>query len=185
MGNDQIDAEKLRFGEHHSGVNDDDVVAVAKRHHVHSEFTETAERNYKKGLQRLAQRIISSSRCMGRVSQSSERPEISDQRSVKKNRILNLIQCFEPPLKGCATAMRMRARRVAAAKEKKNPPPKIPSLVKTQPPMKEPIKPRMISVMQPKPRPRESCPASHPATRPRNSQARRPRGHHSMTTVRC
>ena len=38
---DQVDAQKLRFREHHAGVYDDDVVAVAQRHHVHAKFAET------------------------------------------------------------------------------------------------------------------------------------------------
>ncbi len=42
---DDIDAEELVFGEHHAGVDDDDVVAVANGHHVHAELTESAERN--------------------------------------------------------------------------------------------------------------------------------------------
>ena len=43
VGDDEVDAEKLGFGEHHSGVDDDNGVADAKRHHVHAEFAETTE----------------------------------------------------------------------------------------------------------------------------------------------
>ena len=42
VGDDQIDAEEFGFGEHHAGVDDEDVVAQAKGHHVHAEFAETA-----------------------------------------------------------------------------------------------------------------------------------------------
>lgn len=42
--NYQIDAEEFGVGEHHSGVDDDDVIAGAEDHHVHSKFAETAER---------------------------------------------------------------------------------------------------------------------------------------------
>jgi hypothetical protein len=38
---DQVDAQELRFREHHAGVNNNDVVAVAQRHHVHAKFAET------------------------------------------------------------------------------------------------------------------------------------------------
>ena len=41
VGNDEVDAEEFGFWEHHSGVDDDDVVAEAQHHHVHSEFAET------------------------------------------------------------------------------------------------------------------------------------------------
>src|ERR1700722_12439867 len=39
---DDIDAEQLLLGKHQSGVNYDDVVRNAERHHVHSEFAQTA-----------------------------------------------------------------------------------------------------------------------------------------------
>src|SRR5260370_25182882 len=48
--------------------------------------------------------------------------------------------------------------------------------MKIQPPMKEPTTPRMMSVMQPKPRPREIFPASHPAMRPMTIQPQNPLG---------
>src|SRR5205814_518658 len=64
----------------------------------------------------------------------------------------------------------MTAPSVAAASEYQKPPPKIPSFTKTQPPIKEPTKPRTMSAMQPKPRPRAIFPASHPAMRPIRSQ---------------
>src|SRR5215467_7806210 len=69
---------------------------------------------------------------------------------------------------------RMTAPSVAAASEYQKPPPKIPSLTKTQPPIKEPTKPRTISAMQPNPRPRAIFPASHPAMRPIRSQPMTP-----------
>src|SRR5579862_5355792 len=56
IGDDQVDAEQLRLWEHHAGINHDDVVAIAQRHHIHAKFAETTERNYEKRLQRLAQR---------------------------------------------------------------------------------------------------------------------------------
>jgi hypothetical protein len=46
VGNDEVDAEEFGFGEHHSGVDDDDGFADANRHHVHAKFAETTERNY-------------------------------------------------------------------------------------------------------------------------------------------
>ncbi len=39
---DDVDAEQLRFGEHQSGVDHDDVVAPAHGHAVHSKFAATA-----------------------------------------------------------------------------------------------------------------------------------------------
>jgi hypothetical protein len=45
VGNDEIDAEKLGFREHHAGVDDEDVVADPQGHHVHAEFAEAAERD--------------------------------------------------------------------------------------------------------------------------------------------
>jgi hypothetical protein len=50
VGNDEVDAEEFGFGEHHSGVDDDDGIADANRHHVHAEFAETTERDYCDGL---------------------------------------------------------------------------------------------------------------------------------------
>ncbi len=41
---------EVRIREHHSGVDDDNGVAEAKSHHVHSEFAETTERDYSYGL---------------------------------------------------------------------------------------------------------------------------------------
>src|SRR5262249_46140922 len=43
---DQIDPEQLGVGEHHPGVNDDDVVAITDGSHVHAELAQTTERNY-------------------------------------------------------------------------------------------------------------------------------------------
>src|SRR5690242_11795697 len=42
---DEINAQKLGLGEHHAGVNDDDVVTEPQDHHVHAEFAEPAKRN--------------------------------------------------------------------------------------------------------------------------------------------
>jgi len=42
VGDDQVDAEKFRFGEHHASVDDDDVVADTQGHHIHAEFAESA-----------------------------------------------------------------------------------------------------------------------------------------------
>ncbi len=46
IGGDEIDAEEFGFGKHHSGIDYDDVVAVAHRHHIHAKLADTAERNY-------------------------------------------------------------------------------------------------------------------------------------------
>src|SRR6266478_7815733 len=183
--NDQIDAQQFGLWKHHTGIDHDDVVAVAKRHHVHAELTETAEGNCEKRLQRLTQRNIAPLGAWEEYHNGSRWLASGGRRS--KNAHLRPGLCYgrELPLKRCAIATRITAPRVAAAREKRNPPPKIPSLVNTQPPMKEQIKPRMISVMQPKPRPRASLPASQPAIRPSKSQAIIPRGHHSITTVLC
>src|SRR6267378_5590240 len=69
---------------------------------------------------------------------------------------------------------RITAPSVAAASEYKKPPPKIPSLTKTQPPIYDPISPSTMSAMQPNPRPRAILPASHPAISPRRSQETNP-----------
>ena len=37
--------EQFGFGEHHAGVDYDDIVAVAKGHDVHAELAESAERD--------------------------------------------------------------------------------------------------------------------------------------------
>ena len=63
VGNDEVDAEEFGFGEHHAGVDDDDVVAEAKRHHVHAEFAETTEGNCGEGLRGLAQRCARAPIC--------------------------------------------------------------------------------------------------------------------------
>ena len=39
-GNDDIDAEQLVLGEHHSGVDDDNVIVPADGHAVHSELAQ-------------------------------------------------------------------------------------------------------------------------------------------------
>ena len=46
VGNDDIDAEQFVVRKHDAGVDDDDGSAAAERHHVHSEFAETAQGNY-------------------------------------------------------------------------------------------------------------------------------------------
>ena len=42
---DDIHAEQFGFREHHPGIDDDDIVAVAERHHVHPELAQSAERD--------------------------------------------------------------------------------------------------------------------------------------------
>ena len=46
VGHHQVDAQQLGFGEHHSAIDDDDVVAVADGGHVHAELAQSAEGNY-------------------------------------------------------------------------------------------------------------------------------------------
>ena len=41
-GNDDVHAEQLVLGEHHSGVDYDDVIVPADGHAVHSELAQTA-----------------------------------------------------------------------------------------------------------------------------------------------
>ena len=50
VGDYDVDAEKFGFGEHESGVDDDDVVAPAHRHAIHAEFAEAAKRNCSEGV---------------------------------------------------------------------------------------------------------------------------------------
>src|SRR6202021_1484408 len=45
VGEDDIDAPQLGFGEHKPGIDDDDVIAVAYGHAVHTELAHTAQRN--------------------------------------------------------------------------------------------------------------------------------------------
>ena len=45
VGNDDIDAQEFGFGEHQSGVDDDDVIGPADGHAVHPELAQAAERN--------------------------------------------------------------------------------------------------------------------------------------------
>src|SRR6266851_8523813 len=52
----------------------------------------------------------------------------------------------------------------------------MPSRVNIQPPRTAPTRPRITFAIQPKPRPRETLPASHPATRPMSSHEIRDRG---------
>src|SRR5712692_541643 len=52
----------------------------------------------------------------------------------------------------------------------------MPSRVNIQPPRTAPTRPRITFAIQPKPRPRDTLPASHPATRPMSSHAIRDRG---------
>ena len=55
VGNDQVDAQELRFREHHARVDDDDLVAEPQCHHVHSEFAEATQGDGGEGLRGLAQ----------------------------------------------------------------------------------------------------------------------------------
>ena len=43
VGDDDVDAEQFGFGEHQSGIDDDDVVSPAHGHAVHAEFAEAAQ----------------------------------------------------------------------------------------------------------------------------------------------
>ncbi len=45
VGDDDVDAEKLGFGEHEPGVDDDNVVSPADGHAVHAELAEAPERD--------------------------------------------------------------------------------------------------------------------------------------------
>jgi hypothetical protein len=42
VGNDDVDAQQLSFGEHQAGVNNDDVIAKADGHAVHTELAQPA-----------------------------------------------------------------------------------------------------------------------------------------------
>ena len=42
---DNVDPKQFRIGEHHAGVDHDDVVSVPERHRVHAELAETSERH--------------------------------------------------------------------------------------------------------------------------------------------
>ena len=43
VGNNDVDAQQFLLGKHHAGVDDDNVVARAERHHVHSELAQSAQ----------------------------------------------------------------------------------------------------------------------------------------------
>ena len=45
VGRDDIDAQQFGIGEHHPGIDDDDVVAVAEGHRVHAELAQSAQRD--------------------------------------------------------------------------------------------------------------------------------------------
>ncbi len=45
VGDDDVDAQQLGFGKHQAGVNNNDVVAEADGHAVHSELAQPAQRN--------------------------------------------------------------------------------------------------------------------------------------------
>ena len=45
VGNDDVDAEQFVVRKHDAGIDDDDGAVAAERHHVHSKFAESAERN--------------------------------------------------------------------------------------------------------------------------------------------
>src|SRR5882762_1476423 len=45
VGDDDVDAQQLGFGEHQTGVNHDDVIAEADGHAVHTELAHPAQRN--------------------------------------------------------------------------------------------------------------------------------------------
>ena len=44
VGNDQIDAQHLLVGEHESGIDEHEVVAILQDHHVLADLAETAQR---------------------------------------------------------------------------------------------------------------------------------------------
>ncbi len=44
VGDDDVHAQQLGFGEHEPGIDDDDVVTPANGHAVHAEFAESAQR---------------------------------------------------------------------------------------------------------------------------------------------
>ncbi len=46
VGDDDVDAEKLFFGKHQAGIDDDDVVLPAEGHAVHTELAEATQRNH-------------------------------------------------------------------------------------------------------------------------------------------
>jgi hypothetical protein len=48
VGDNDIDAQELGFGEHEAGIDNDDVVSPADGHAVHAELAHSAERNYVK-----------------------------------------------------------------------------------------------------------------------------------------
>ena len=67
IGRDDVDAQQFGFGEHHPGVDDDDVVAVAQGHAVHAELAQPAERDHLQfciwhRIFRLTQRIARAAR---------------------------------------------------------------------------------------------------------------------------
>ncbi len=45
IGDDDVHAEQLFFGEHEAGVDNDNVIAVAEGEAVHAEFAQPAEGN--------------------------------------------------------------------------------------------------------------------------------------------
>ncbi len=45
VGGDDVDAQEFGVGEHHAGVEHDDVVAIADGHAVHAELAEASERD--------------------------------------------------------------------------------------------------------------------------------------------
>ena len=53
IGNDHVDAEGRRVGEHHSAVDDNRRVTVLEDHQVHSDFAEAAERDDAERVARL------------------------------------------------------------------------------------------------------------------------------------
>ncbi len=68
---DQIHAQKLGFWEHHARVDDEDVLAITQREHVHSEFAKAAERDGCEGGRSRAQRIVGSMIQQAIVSQET------------------------------------------------------------------------------------------------------------------
>jgi len=46
IGDDDVDAQELFFGEHQAGIDDDDVILPSEGHAVHPELTKAPEGNH-------------------------------------------------------------------------------------------------------------------------------------------
>src|SRR5882757_4774599 len=88
-----------------------------------------------------------------------------------------------PPANSRAIDTSTTAPRVAAARLYMNPPRSMPSCEKIHPPSTAPTSPSKTFAMHPKPRPRETFPASQPAMRPTSSHPIKVRG--TVKKKRC